>query len=373
MAEIFNNEFKKITIMDGFKNIEIKNFRGIDHLEINDFSRVNVLLGQNSSGKSSVLECLLLIMGMSNPDLPQTINSIRSRSFSGFSDLSYMFHNYDLKVKPEISSELFDNTKRHLSLDLTYVFDEKTQIGLQDGQIPTSETKTFLNTLKMLFDVESGQQKSTNECSLTVNQQGLISNKKLAEGYLEKNSVAFLSSDLAAGNPANDLVELAKRRLKDTVTEQLKHFDSRITTLEILNNVAYVGLEGINQLLAVNMQGDGLRRYLNIVAASANPMNNILLIDEIENGLHYSAYKKLWEAIFALATTTNKQVFVTTHSKETLSHLNEMLEEHPEYQQEMRLYTIERTLKKGLQAYMITHEGLRGACDNDIELRSIAL
>jgi len=282
-----------------------------------------------------------------------------------------MFHNYDLKVKPETSSVLFDDTKRHLSLELTYVFDEKSQPDLQNGQIPTSETKTFLNTLKMLFDVESGQQKSTHECSLTVNQQGLISNKKLAEGYLEKNSVAFLSSDLAAGNPANDLVELAKRRLKDTVTEQLRHFDSRITTLEILNNVAYVGLEGIDQLLAVNMQGDGLRRYLNIVAASANPMNNILLIDEIENGLHYSAYKKLWEAIFALATTTNKQVFVTTHSKETLSHLNEMLEEHPEYQQEMRLYTLERTIKKGMQAYMYTYEGLAEACDNDVELRSI--
>ena len=206
---------------------------------------------------------------------------------------------------------------------------------------------------------------------MTVNQQGLISNKKLTEGYLEKNSVAFISSDLAAGNPANDLIELAKRRLKDTVTEQLRHFDSRITTLEILNNVAYVGLEGIDQLLAVNMQGDGLRRYLNIVAASANPMNNILLIDEIENGLHYSAYKKLWEAIFALATTTNKQVFVTTHSKETLSHLNEMLEEHPEYQQEMRLYTLERTIKKGMQAYMYTYEGLAEACDNDVELRSI--
>ena len=44
--------------MDGFKNIEIKNFRGIDHLMIDDFSRVNILLGQNSSGKSSVLECL---------------------------------------------------------------------------------------------------------------------------------------------------------------------------------------------------------------------------------------------------------------------------------------------------------------------------
>jgi len=359
--------------MDGFKNIEIKNFRGIDHLKIDDFSRVNVLLGQNSSGKSSVLECLLLMMGMSNPDLPQTINSIRSRNYSSFADLGYMFHNYDLKVKPEISSELFDDTKRHLSLDLTYVFDEKSQPGLQTGQIPTSETKTFLNTLKMLFEVESNHQKSTYESSIMVNQQGLISNRKLAEGYLEKNSVAFLSSDLAAGNPANDLVELAKRRLKDAVTEQLKHFDSRITTLEILNNVAYVGLEGIDQLLAVNMQGDGLRRYLNIVAASANPMNNILLIDEIENGLHYSAYKKLWEAIFALATNTNKQVFVTTHSKETLCRLSQMLEESPEYQQKLRLYTLEKTKLKGFQAYKYTYEGLSGACENDIEIRSIVM
>ena len=52
--------------MDGFKNLEIKNFRGIEHLTIDDLSRVNVFLGQNSSGKSSVLESFLLLMGMSN-------------------------------------------------------------------------------------------------------------------------------------------------------------------------------------------------------------------------------------------------------------------------------------------------------------------
>ena len=188
---------------------------------------------------------------------------------------------------------------------------------------------------------------------------------------MEKNSVAFISSDLAAGNPANDLVELAKRRLKDTVTEQLRHFDSHITSLEILNNVAYVGVEGIDQLLSVNMMGDGLRRFLNIVAATANPTNNILLIDEIENGLHYSAHKKLWEAIFALATTTNKQVFVTTHSKETLSRLNEVLDERPEYREDMRLYTLANTSSKGHQAYRYTYEGLSSACENDVELRGL--
>lgn len=355
--------------MDGFKNIEIKNFRGIDHLKIDDFSRVNVFLGQNSSGKSSVLECLFLMMGMSNPDLPQYINSIRSRNYSSFADLGYLFHNYDLKIKPEVASELFDDTKRHLTLEMTYIFDEKAQVGLQDGHIPTSETKTFLNTLKINFDVESNQQKSAYECSITVNQQGLITNKKPAEGYLEKNSVAVLSADLSAGNPSNDLVELAKRKRKDIVAEYMKSFDSHITAVEILSNVAYISMEGIDQLLAVNMMGDGMRRFLNIVAASANPINNIILIDEIDNGLHYSAYKKLWEAIFALATSTNKQVFVTTHSKETLGYLNEMLKEHAEYQKEMRLYTLARTPLKGHQAYKYTFEGLNGACANDVELR----
>lgn len=195
----------------------------------------------------------------------------------------------------------------------------------------------------------------------------------MADDYMEKNSVTFIPADLASGNPINDLVELAKRKKKDLVVERMQYFDKRITGVEILNNAVFFNIEGFDQLMAVNMMGDGLRRYLNIVAASANPMNNIILIDEIENGLHYSAHKKLWEAIFALATQTNKQVFVTTHSKETLLHLNEMLEEHPDYQQEMRLYTIENTKLQGHQAYKLTYNGLHEASINDIELRSIVL
>ena len=359
--------------MDGFKNLEIKNFRGIEHLTIDDFSRVNVFLGQNSSGKSSVLETLIMLIGMSNPDLPQLINAIRGRNYSSFSDLSYFFRNGDLKTKPEIAAELMDDTKRHLSLEMTYKFDEKSQGDFQNRQIPTSETKTFFNTLRMLFDVEYNSKTKSYECGVTVGANGMTTDKKMAEGYMEKNSVAFVPADLASGNPVNDLVELIKRRRKDYVLEMMQKFDDRITTVEILNNAAYFGLEGINQLMAVNMMGDGMRRYLNIVAASANPMNNIILIDEIDNGLHYSAYKKLWEAIFALASETNKQVFVTTHSKETLYRLNEMLGEHSDYQDALRLYTIEKTKLEGHQAYKYTFEGLNAACENDVELRSLSL
>ena len=362
--------------MDGFKNIEIKNFRGIDYLKIEDFSRVNVFLGQNSSGKSSVLEAISLLTGMGNLDSPLNMNRLRTRNiFSPFKDLYYLFYNMDVKTPLEISSEQFDGEIRDLRLKLTYVFNEQAarqENGL-NGVPPVSETKTFLNTLCMDFDIVSPSGKRSYQSSMTANQEGIISDKKTAADYLEKNTSVYLTADLWSINLASQLSELFKRKQKSVVLQRLSLFDHRIVDVDILQDDIYIEFEDVPEKLPLRMTGDGLRRYLNIVAASANPTTNIILIDEIDNGLHYSAYKKLWEAIFALATTTNKQFFVTTHSKETLSHLNEMLEEHPEYQQEMRLYTLERTIKKGMQAYMLTHEGLRGACENGIELRSIAL
>ena len=78
--------------MEGFKNIEIRNFRGIDHLKVDDFSRVNVFLGQNNSGKSSVLEAIAMSMSMSNPEVPQMINAVRARKpFSNLNSARSVF------------------------------------------------------------------------------------------------------------------------------------------------------------------------------------------------------------------------------------------------------------------------------------------
>ena len=358
--------------MDGFKNIDIKYFRGIDHLNIDDLSRVNIFLGQNNSGKTSILECLLLIMGMSSPDLPQSLNKIRSRNnMIGVADARYLFNNLIISHSPEIVAKQTDDVLRHLKLNLSYVFDEKEQTVQQNAPMPISESMALINTLEMLFDVTERAETRSYRSSLTFNQAGLITNRKPAEGYVEKDFVRLITADLLFGNLVNDLSELFKRKQKDLILNRLAMFDKNIYAIDILNNDVYIGFEGVNELLPLGMTGDGLRRYLNIVACSANPMTNIIVIDEIDNGLHYSAYKKLWEAIFTLATTTNKQVFITTHSKETLYHLNEMLEEHPEYQPDMRLYTIAKTLNKGHQAYKYTYEGLSGACENDVELRGI--
>lgn len=358
--------------MDGFKNIEINNFRGIDHLKIDDFSRVNVFLGQNGSGKSSILETIMMLVGISNPELPQAINSLRSRGSMGqFIHVRDMFHNLILQNPPDVSAVQFNNTKRHLLLKIPYAFDGQEQTTVPIGQIPRSDAMATVNQVEMNFDITDEGKKKHHKSALIFNQQGIPKNRSIAEGYQESLIASLISASLFFANVANDLAELVKRNMKQIVIERLVNFDNRITSIEVLPDGVYVGMNGVPELLPISMHGDGLSRYLTILAASANPINNMVLIDEIDNGLHYSAYKKLWEAIFALAVSTNKQIFITTHSKETLQKLNQMLAEHPEYQNEMRLYTIENTLKKGYQAYKYTYEGLSGACENDVELRSI--
>lgn len=359
--------------MDGFKSIEIQKFRGLNHLMVDDLARVNIFLGHNNSGKSTVLEALMLLMGMSNPDIVQRINSFRTHNvFSGVNDIRYIFHNLDINNIPEIHAQQFDGIGRNLKMNLTYTYDEQAQGSNEQNQIPTSETKVFLNTLDMNFSISSKETTASYRSSVTFN-QGAVTRKAIAEGYLEKNSASFLSADLMANNTANDLAELIKRKKKDLILQRLAKFDARINAIETIGHEVFIGFEGMNELLPISMTGDGLRRYLSIVASSANPTNNIILIDEIDNGLHYSAYKKLWESIFALATDTNKQVFVTTHSQETLYQLYLMLEENAQYQESFRLYTIEQTLKKDHQAYKYNYEAFKDACQNEVELRSIIL
>lgn len=358
--------------MDGFKNIEIKNFRGINHLKIDDFSRVNIFLGQNSSGKSTVLEAINLSLNMSNPDMPQVINNIRARkSFSTFMDAKYLFHNLDMSIPPDLALEQTDGTVRHLTLGMTYVFDEladpKNEPIQQAGSI------VYINTLEINFSTTVHGIKQEYTSWLRINPTGMVVNKKPADNYLERLRGRVISADLNSDNTLWDLAELFKRNLKNTVLSLLKLFDAKINSIEILNDDVYIGFDGMSEMLPSRMTGDGLRRYLSIVASAANPMTHIIMLDEIDNGLHYSAYKKLWEALFALAVNSNKQIFVTTHSKETLLKLNKMLEEHPEYQDEMALYTLEQTKFKGLQAYRLPYEGLAEACKNNVEIRSVAL
>ena len=74
-----------------FKEVEIKSFRGIDYLKLEQFGGVNVFFGKNNCGKTTVLEGIFLLSGMSNPLLPERINMLRNKLAAGLENVKYLF------------------------------------------------------------------------------------------------------------------------------------------------------------------------------------------------------------------------------------------------------------------------------------------
>ena len=74
------------------QDIKIENFRGITSLEIQDFKKINIFVGKNNCGKTSVLEALFLVTGISNPSLSVTINNMRSLVINNIVDLKFIFN-----------------------------------------------------------------------------------------------------------------------------------------------------------------------------------------------------------------------------------------------------------------------------------------
>ena len=60
--------------------------------------------------------------------------------------------------------------------------------------------------------------------------------------------------------------------------------------------------------------GDGAARLFAVAVAFANAENGFLLIDETENGIHHSVQEQYWRLVFRAARLHNVQVLATTHS-----------------------------------------------------------
>jgi AAA15 family ATPase/GTPase len=136
-------------------------------------------------------------------------------------------------------------------------------------------------------------------------------------------------------------------------------------------NGIFLGYENMEELIPINLAGDGVRKYINIITTLAEKQNGIVLIDEIENGLHYTAHKLLWESVLQIAETFNIQLFITTHNIETLKYLKETLEKgkFTYLQKETSVFYLAHIQKAGMKAYKYSFEGFSDAIENETEIR----
>ena len=112
-----------------------------------------------------------------------------------------------------------------------------------------------------------------------------------------------------------------KRDGEETFQKLLAKIDARIKKVRIHpgedGNQVVVDI-GLSELLPLAQVGQGVYRLATILADIIGEKTDVLLIDEIENGLHHSVQKQIWTGLAEVAKELNVQIFATTHSGECL-------------------------------------------------------
>ena len=141
-------------------------------------------------------------------------------------------------------------------------------------------------------------------------------------------SAVFLNSLDTRFNDLYSRIEtLIVEKKKDEIIKCLQIIDKKIKNIELgKNNMIHLDI-GISRLIPINMQGDGIIKLAKIVSNIHRAKNGILLIDEIDNGLHFSTLKEIWVLLITYAKKYNVQIFTTTHSIETIKYFSEAITE----------------------------------------------
>jgi hypothetical protein len=157
------------------------------------------------------------------------------------------------------------------------------------------------------------------------------------------------------------------------------HEEDVITCLQLISpDVEKVGLVGIpnptpkvrlrNNPVPVPMSslGGGVTRLFHLACGLVLSGNNVLLVDEIENGIHQSVQANLWRFVLAIAKRHKVQVFATTHSLDCLRGFALAIRDLPDVS--ARVIRLDSDQGK-IVPVMFDEEEARIAVREDIEIR----
>lgn len=352
--------------MQTINTIKIENFRGIDSLEISDCSRINVLIGKNNVGKSSILESIFLTTGMSNSQLPLKINMFRDIDPQSLSNLKYLFYNMDTQLHPSVRLVFSNEYERGLTLSpLTQTISD---LATSTKTVNTGALQSMIGLLLDFYEKYPGKEKDNYQSKLDFLANGTIV-PSIDNQYFEEIYATYLHSDNSKTNYIEAVSKIVKEKRSDYLLALISKFDSDIESFNLLPDGLYLGKKGLDKLMLSNVAGDGMKKFITIISNTIAYHNSVVLIDEIENGIHYSSYSILWETLFESAQKSDNQLFITTHSWEELVSLQKVLRDREEFQNDIAVYMIKKTALRGFQSYRLGYDGLRDALNNENEIR----
>jgi len=328
-------------------SLEIRNFRGFQHLTIEHLGRVNLIVGKNNIGKSSLLEALQLYARKGVPDVIWNILSARDENRQSLSSrttsiedllssLKYLFYGRKEILKRQLDPILIapiDPLSYSLTITIGWYATRVDEDGNRKMQLLEPKEYDLVDNPTPRFTLQLDNQQ---KISFPLRLDPLGSSRLLESELKEIYSVFVSANGLDRDNEQDAILwdGVALTSLEDEVLHALRIIAPGVEGLNFLGDIQSVRLgmrrgisssrsripiptikiADIDDPLPLRSLGDGMQRMLGIILALVNAKDGIVLIDEIENGIHYSAQKELWQLIFQLAHRLNIQVFATTHS-----------------------------------------------------------
>ena len=168
----------------------------------------------------------------------------------------------------------------------------------------------------------------------------------------------------------DDIGKLIINKKDERLLEYLRIINPRVNKIAVQGNIAYLDI-GLAEMMPLNMFGSGMKRAATILSACMLTDERILLIDELEYGLHYRAIGPLLMALLTLAETAQVQVFVTTHSDEVLKSLQQVLNQNgfERYQSSTAYFALQRDTQGRVRSYRYEYDQFSHSMTHGIEIR----
>jgi AAA15 family ATPase/GTPase len=335
------------------KNIRIQNFRYFEELKISGFDKINLISGKNNIGKTALLEALFL-NSKPRPDTIFLLRQIRRESSKFRQSLpentwNYFFFEENKNNPIEIEAILENDSSKKIE-----VFVDESVQNLEDTYQQDNNDDN-----EKLISLFSGSEsvKSVMHLKTTINNGEAFETLIMSsvKGIIARDikvpdikDAFFIPSFLRVGS--RELAEeFDKSRLKDKEQELLSIFQVidpsiiSIETMTIGEGNIWVKKEG-KKRLPLALFGDAINRIADIILRIVNNENSIILIDEIENGIHHSNQVAFWSILYRLAKELDVQIFATTHSLEMIK---SFIEAGAEYENMAAHFELTRNLKTG--------------------------
>lgn len=359
-------------------SLEIKGYKCFEHLAIEKLKRVNLIVGKNNVGKTAFLEAVWIY---ANHGDYKVIDKI-------------------LFDRNEISDELVKEKLLSSELSKEYRFARRNLFSNRPA-VPDKNNEGE-NSPYFVISAAGGDLEHIEEKILNPTEDEIRNRSKFNEAVYKalgsKTTFCRYFYDHDSNAAQISLLPPVDRNIKNLFinstglsTEKLIEFwdmitltpleDDVINALQILlplnridfigypngspNRVPVVRLSTEKERLPLKSFGEGMTRLLGISMALAQCQNGILIIDEIEIGLHYSILPDVWKLIFKTAKELNVQVFATTHSKDCVEAFSDAAEESPE---DGMLIRLERQGEE-IVAKTIEENRLELAMEHGVEVR----